>query len=140
VKRANELLGRPYSLTGKVIKGKGLATQLGFPTLNLKIPEKEKLVPADGVYQVCAYFQEKKYYGVMNIGFAPTVPNKLQVYPIHSLEVHLFGFEGTKQSSLGKELKVVFYNYIRPEKRFNSLDELKKQIAEDIQRVRGLVK
>ncbi len=140
VRRANELLDRPHSITGKIIKGKGLATQLGFPTLNIKIPEKEKLVPADGVYQIKAKFSGKTYDGVMNIGFTPTIPDKLRAYSMRSLEIHLLDYVGTSETSLGKELRVEFYNYLRPEKKFDSLEELKHQIAEDIKKVKGMVK
>lgn len=154
IKRANELLGRPYSIAGKVIKGMGLAKQLGFPTLNLHIPEKEKLVPADGVYHIRAYFERHEnlpqrhrdteknpvnpvkeiYDGVMNIGFAPTIPDKFRAYQMRSLEVHLFNFSGTEQTALGKEITVEFFDRLRPEKKFDSLDELKKQIAEDVKK------
>jgi riboflavin kinase/FMN adenylyltransferase len=168
VKRANELLDRPYSITGMVIKGKGLAKKLGFPTLNIHMPQKEKLVPADGVYHIRATFQGKKYDGVMNIGFAPTIAEsftaeitesaekrkisdssatsvvnsfaKFRAYQMRSLEVHLFNFSGTEQTALGKEITIEFYDYLRPEKRFDSFEELKNQIAEDIKKVKGLVK
>jgi len=139
VKRAHELLGRPYSITGTVIKGKGLAKQLGFPTLNMHIPEKEKLVPADGVYHIRTSFDGKKYDGVMNIGFAPTIPDKLRAYQMRSLEAHLFDFNGTEKSALRKEITVEFFERLRPEKKFDSLEELKNQIAEDIKKVKGIV-
>lgn len=167
VKRANELLGRPYSITGKIIKGKGLATQLGFPTLNIQILEKEKLEPSDGVYIIKAYLNNKEYDGVMNIGFAPTVNNtftaetsekaekrkindssvvsvhnsldKFHTYQMRSLEVHLFNFSATEQSMLGKEMTVEFYDYLRPEKRFDNLEELKHQIADDIKKAKAKI-
>jgi riboflavin kinase/FMN adenylyltransferase len=137
IKRANELLDRTYSMTGKVIKGKGLARQLGFPTLNLYMPDKAKLVPADGVYQVKVNFEGKQYNGVMNIGFAPTITNSLQAYQMRSLEVHLFGFQGNEQTSLNKLIIVDFFERLRPEKRFDNLDALKQQIANDIAQVKS---
>jgi riboflavin kinase/FMN adenylyltransferase len=139
MKRARELLGRPYSITGKVIKGKGLARHLGFPTLNLHVLEKAKLVPADGVHHIKALFDNKEYDGVMNIGFAPTIADKNLAYQMRSLEVHLFDFYGTEKTALGKEITVFFFNHLRPEKRVDSLDELKKQIADDIRKVKSLV-
>ncbi len=133
IKRANELLGHPYSLTGKVIKGKGLAKTLGFPTLNLSVLDKRKLIPADGVYQVYAKFQGKQYNGVMNIGFAPTIADKLNQYSQRSIEVHLFDFLQTKEYSLNKIITVQLINRLRAEKKFDNLEELKKQIALDIE-------
>ncbi|MBS4015232.1 MAG: bifunctional riboflavin kinase/FAD synthetase [Candidatus Latescibacteria bacterium] len=136
IKRANELLDRKYSMTGKVIKGKGLARQLGFPTLNLHMPDKAKLVPADGVHQVKVNFEGKQYDGVMNIGFAPTITNSLQAYQMRSLEVHLFGYQGNEQTSLNKLITVEFFERLRPEKRFDNLEALKKQIADDIMQIK----
>jgi len=137
VKRAHELLGRPYSITGVVIKGKGLAKQLGFPTLNIHIPQKEKLVPADGVYHIRALFNGNKYDGVMNIGFAPTIPDKLRAYQMRSIEIHLFDFRGTEMTALNKQITVEFFDRLRPEKKFDSLEELKNQIGQDIKKVKS---
>lgn len=137
IKRANELLLRSYSITGTVIKGKGLAKHLGFPTLNINIPDKTKLVPADGVYHIRALFNRKKYDGVMNIGFAPTIVDKYRAYQMRSLEVHLFNFQGNEKTSLGKPITVELFERLRPEKRFNNLDELKQQIANDIMKVKS---
>jgi len=139
VKRAHELLARPYSITGIIIKGKGLAKQLGFPTLNLYIPEKEKLVPADGVYHIRAIFDGGEHEGVMNIGFAPTISDKFRAYQMRSLEVHLFDFSGTEATASGKQITVEFFERIRPEKKFDSLEELKNQIAEDVKKVKGFI-
>lgn len=139
VKRAHELLGRPYSITGVVVKGKGLAKQLGFPTLNIHIPQKEKLVPADGVYHIRAIFDENKYDGVTNIGFAPTIPDKLRAYQMRSIEIHLFDFRGTEVTALNKQITVEFFDRLRPEKKFDSLEELKNQIGQDIKKVKSLL-
>lgn len=168
VKRVRELLGRPYSLSGTVVKGKGLATKLGFPTLNLHIREKEKLVPNDGVYYIRATYQDKKYQGVMNIGFAPTVTDKTGTHQIRALEVHLFNFnvptepvihpapfdkthdirtirkqviteQSEKRGGVHKEITIEFFDRLRPEKKFDSLEELKNQIGQDIQKAKSLL-
>lgn len=139
VKRVRELLGRPYSLSGTVVKGKGLATKLGFPTLNLHISEREKLVPNDGVYHIQAIYEGKKYQGVMNIGFAPTVANLTSSHQVRTLEVHLFDFNVLAQPVIHKKITVEFFDRLRAEKKFDSLEELKEQIAQDIKSVKHLL-
>lgn len=140
IKRANELLGRPYAMTGQVIKGKGLARQLGFPTLNINAADKAKLVPADGVYQVRVFFKNQWYHGVMNIGFAPTIADQYQAYQKRSLEIHLFDFQENEQTSLGQVVLVQYFERLRPEIRFDNLDCLKQQIATDIARVKSIIR
>lgn len=131
VERANQLLGRPYSLSGKVIHGKGRGKLLGFPTANLDIP-KDKLLPAQGVYAVWAIVEDKKYQGALNIGFNPTFEEKKL-----SIEVHLLNY--TNSSSLyNQTIEVHLVKRVRSEKKFNTIEELKTQIAEDcslIQRI-----
>lgn len=129
VKRANELLGYNYSLTGKVIKGKGLGRKIGFPTLNLLVKEKAKLIPADGVYIINAWIENMRYNGLLYIGSAPTVNTRTQR---RTIEVHLL--EKPPNSQL-KTVTVEFLNWLRPERKFASLDELKQQIAKDIKKV-----
>jgi riboflavin kinase/FMN adenylyltransferase len=139
VKRAHELLGRPYSLSGTVVKGKGIATKLGFPTLNLHIREREKLVPTEGVYYIQATYEGKKYQGVMNIGVAPTVAYTLRMQQLRSIEAHLFDFKTSDEPMHHKEIFIEFYDRLRPEKKFDSLNELKNQIGQDIKRVISLL-
>jgi riboflavin kinase/FMN adenylyltransferase len=136
VKRVKELLGRPYKLSGSVVKGKGLATKLGFPTLNLHIKEKEKLVPNDGVYHIQAVYQGRKYNGVMNIGFAPTIADKLDAGQVRSIEAHLLNFTMPSEPVIHKEVTIEFFDRLRPERKFDSLELLKNQIAEDIRKVK----
>jgi riboflavin kinase/FMN adenylyltransferase len=136
VARAKDLLGRPYSMTGIIIKGKGLAKQLGFPTLNLHISQKEKLIPADGVYQVRARFENKNHDGVMNIGFAPTIPDKLKANQLRSLEIHLFDYQESGLSHFNEQVMVEFITRIRPERKFDNIEQLKQQIACDIKIVK----
>ncbi|MFN3568437.1 MAG: riboflavin kinase, partial [Caldimicrobium sp.] len=123
VELANLYLGRPYSLKGKVIKGKGRGKLIGFPTANLLIPE-EKLIPAHGVYAVWAFLDDKKYLGALNIGYNPTFHEKHL-----SIEVHLLNYNNSPLYDKNMELHLV--KRIRAEKKFDSVEELKNQIAKD---------
>ncbi len=127
VSGASRLLGRPYRLIGKVIHGKQIGRTIGFPTANLLLP-KGKLVPAQGVYGVKVSGKELNHgdpvFGVMNIGNRPTVDGSHQ----QTIEVHLLDWEG---DLYGQELTVELLEYLRPEQRFPSMDDLKRQILAD---------
>lgn len=116
---AAQLLGRPYTITGRVMHGAKRGRQLGFPTANISL--KRKVVPLHGVYVVRV---NNEYNGIANIGTRPTVDGTRTV-----LEVHLFDFEG---NLYGQMVQVEFLQKIRDEQRFASLDELKGQIAKDL--------
>lgn len=120
---ANAYLGYEYLLTGIVNKGKGLGRQLDFPTANLHIPETYKLIPKNGVYVVKSRLEKKMVYGMMNIGFNPTVNGTEK-----SVEIHFFNFSG---DLYGKRIQVAITDRIRDEHKFDSLEELKKQLEED---------
>ncbi len=132
VEKAALFLGRPYFLTGRVIKGKGRGKILGFPTANLSIPE-DKLVPARGVYAVWVYFFDQKYKGALNIGINPTFEENN-----FSIEVHLLNFNSSKDL-YGESLRIEFIKYIRPEKKFTSIEELKNQISKDCQLIEKIL-
>lgn len=123
---AERLLGRPYSLTGRVVQGQQLGRTLGFPTANLKVPA-EKFLPPNGVYSVRVFgvkIDDRPFIpGVMNIGHRPTVDGTTQ-----TIEVHLLDWSG---DLYGQTLRVTLDTYLRPEKRFESLDSLKRQIQAD---------
>ncbi|MEI6327917.1 MAG: bifunctional riboflavin kinase/FAD synthetase [Pseudanabaena sp. ELA645] len=123
---ANSLLGRPYNLGGKVIKGKQLGRTIGFPTANLEVPA-QKCLPRDGVYAVKVNITSnlKPIFGVMNIGLRPTVNGDRR-----SVEVHLFDWQGDLYEQY---LNVDLVKFIRPEQKFASLDALKEQIQADCQ-------
>ncbi len=125
IKKANEFLGRFYSLKGKVITGAGRGHSIGFATANLMIDNPDKLIPLRGVYAVYVIFGNKKYLGVMNIGFRPTFNQTTNLI----LEVHIIDFN---KEIYNEELKVEFIKRLRDEKKFNSKDELKNQIKNDI--------
>jgi riboflavin kinase/FMN adenylyltransferase len=132
ISHANELLGRPYTLVGSVVKGQQLGRTLGFPTANLQLP-KEKFLPRHGVYAVRVktvadtpdHTQGNTIYcpGVMNIGCRPTVNG---TYP--SVEVHLLDWSGDLYD---KKLAVELEKFLRPEQKFPSLEALKTQIQLD---------
>ncbi|HEY9737620.1 MAG TPA: bifunctional riboflavin kinase/FAD synthetase, partial [Trichocoleus sp.] len=123
---AKQLLGRPYGLTGRVVQGQQLGRTIGFPTANLKVPP-EKFLPRNGVYSVRVFGVQGDARpfipGVMNIGNRPTVDGTTQ-----TIEVHLLQWSG---DLYGQTLRVTLDTFLRPEKRFDSLDSLKRQIQAD---------
>ena len=119
---AKELLGRPYTFSGKVVFGKQLGSQLGVPTANLWLP-KNKL-PIAGVYIVKVLFEGKEFGGIANMGTRPTVDGQTPV-----LEVHVLEFS---QRIYGKKITVEFCKKVRDEKKFDGLEALKEQIFKDI--------
>ena len=121
---ANEYLGYEYFLTGTVIKGKQLGNTIGFPTANLKIEENDKLIPKNGVYVVKSSLNQKTIFGMMNIGFNPTVAGEQL-----SIEVHYFDFDANLYN---QEIRVSILEYLRPEKKFDSVTLLKDQLTKDM--------
>jgi riboflavin kinase / FMN adenylyltransferase len=125
---ARELLGRPYSLSGTVVKGKQLGRTIGFPTANLFLHESYKLVPANGVYVINAHYQGEVFQGMLNIGVRPTVDGTHR-----TIEANLFDFN---KEIYGEDLKLELLHYLRPEQKFNGLDALVAQIKIDQQNSR----
>ena len=129
VNQVQQLMGRPYRLVGRVIKGQQLGRQLGFPTANLQVPP-EKFLPRTGVYSVLVFGVpghpiDEGLPGVMNLGVRPTVDGQNS-----SIEVHLLNWQGNLYD---QTLTVALKGFLRPEQRFNSLDHLKAQIQADCQ-------
>lgn len=120
---ANEYLGYAYFLTGEVVKGKQLGRTIGFPTANIQIEEDYKLIPKTGVYAVKAIVDQKEVFGMMNIGFNPTVSGEKQ-----TIEVNLFDFN---EDIYGKQIEVSLLQYLREEQKFGSVDLLKEQLNQD---------
>ena len=120
---ANKYLGYEYMLTGVVKKGKGLGRQINFPTANLAIEESYKLIPKIGVYTVKSNLMGKVVYGMMNIGYNPTVNGKVQ-----SIEVHFFNF---KEDLYGQRIQIDMLRRLRDEYKFESLEALKEQLGKD---------
>ena len=124
VKKANNLLGYPYFLTGEVTEGKQIGRQIGFPTANLTLPE-QKLMPACGVYAVWVTMPDhSKRGGMLCIGHRPTVEQNGEI----SVEVHIFDFNG---NLYGTSISIDFIEKLRDERHFDSLEELQKQLILD---------
>lgn len=124
VAEAQELLGRPYMLSGTVVPGRHEGTSLGFPTANLKPRSTEKIIPACGAYAVRATLGGKTYAGMTNIGSRPTLKNGSDI----SLETHLFGYSG---EAYGEEITISFVQRLRDEREFSSLESLSNQLSVD---------
>jgi len=121
--QAEQLLGRPFAITGRVIEGQKLAATLGSPTANIQLGRRH--APLHGVYVVTAQLNGKPIKGVANIGTRPTVEGDGRAH----LEVHLLDFAA---NLYGKRLTVTFHHKLRDEQRFAGLDALKAAIAADI--------
>jgi riboflavin kinase/FMN adenylyltransferase len=124
---AEKALGRPYAVFGQVVRGSGKGHQIGFPTANIDTAGYQ--LPPDGVYAVRVILGDKSFDGIANLGFRPTVSQGHQ----RVLEVHLFDFGG---DLYGMDVEVEFLRFLRGEKKFASLEELRDQIARDIAAVR----
>jgi riboflavin kinase/FMN adenylyltransferase len=126
IKEANLWLGYPYSLTGTVVGGSQLGRKIGFPTANIEPLEKYKLIPADGVYAVkVALSDSSLHFGILNIGYRPTVTDNKQE---KTIEVHILNYDGLLYN---EKITVYFHERIREEMRFNGIDELRKQLEKD---------
>lgn len=123
---ANQMLGRNYSILGKVKEGKKIGRTIGFPTANIDISKRDILLR--GVFCVKAIIEsnEKEYNGLANIGFKPTVSGTAL-----TLEVHLLNFD---KDLYGSEMQINFMHRIRGEQKFNDLDELRVQINNDVKK------
>lgn len=132
IARANDYLGYPIMLNGTVVKGKKLGREIGYPTANLDILETYKLIPAQGVYMVKCYMDEKCVYGMMNIGTNPTVGGENQ-----TVETYFFDFEG---DLYGKQLNIQLLARIREEKKFDSIEQLLGAMKKDESFCRSRIK
>lgn len=124
VELAGELLGYPYEMSGVVEHGRRLGRTLGFPTMNIE-PREHKILPRFGVYACRVQIDGKWYDAIGNAGIKPTVTNEHK----RLLEVFVFGYEG---DTYGKEIRVQFCTFERPETKFDSVEELKNQVMRDI--------
>lgn len=121
VYQAARLLGRPYLIRGKVLRGSGRGRALGFPTANLEPPE-DLLIP-NGVYAGWAYWLGRVYPGMINVGCRPTFAEGQRV-----VEAHLFSLS---EEHYGEELVLAFWRWLREERRFRSSEELAAQLVHD---------
>jgi riboflavin kinase/FMN adenylyltransferase len=123
IETATHLLGRPYLLHGQVVQGDKLGRELGFPTANIEVDSHYKLIPNDGIYAVTVTHENKIYKGMLYIGPRPTVQGSQRV-----IEVNLFDFN---KDIYGDRLTVHFHQFIREDKKFDSLESLKRQLHLD---------
>ena len=128
VETANDFLGYPFQLSGKVIKGDQIGRTLGFPTANLFIEEAYKLIPSDGIYAVHIEVMNNKetaeqLAGMAYIGDRPTINGMSR-----NIEVNIFDFN---KDIYGRMIRIQFLKYLRGDQKFNSLDELKEQLKRD---------
>jgi riboflavin kinase/FMN adenylyltransferase len=124
IEEANKLLGYEYSFDGIVIEGDKVGRTIGYPTVNLKFVKPNKVMPNDGIYCVKVIYIGETYYGMMYHGLRPTLSEGVK----RALEVHIFDFDKT---IYGEKLTVSFLTKLREDKKFNSKEELIKQINED---------
>lgn len=123
IKKANQYLGRPFSLCGSIVKGDKIGRKIGYPTANLDIKETYKLRPQNGVYLVQSHLNNQKYFGMMNVGKRPTVSGK-QI----QTEIYFFDFDG---DLYGNKLKIELLEKIRDEQKYDSLESLGNQLNID---------
>lgn len=123
IETANHFLGRAYSLTGEVVKGDKLGRVLGYPTANIDIDSRHKLIPSDGIYAVMVAHESASYKGMLYIGNRPTVNGTKRV-----IEVNLFDFN---KEIYGESLTVYFEDLIRLDEKFHDLEALKSRLHQD---------
>lgn len=135
---AEQLLGRPFAMFGRVVKGQQLGRQLGFPTANIRVCRHR--LPLQGVFAVRGWLEchgsLKSYDGVANLGTRPTVDVTSDTVKNALLEVHLLGFKG---DLYGQTLRVEFIEKIRDAKKFESLEALQAAINDDVLFARGVL-
>jgi len=130
IKKANQMLGRYFSLEGCIITGSGRGMELGFPTANLDI-ETERVLPSDGIYATWAYIDNKRYPSVTNIGRRPTFGENERI-----IEVYIIGFEGNLYRH---QLKIDIIEKLRDEQKFATTGALQDQIADDVKQAGALL-
>lgn len=121
---AAKLLGHRFTLTGQVEHGKHIGSTIGYPTANLKITQKHKLIPADGVYAVLVHHREKRYSGMLSIGNRPSIEDDNR----RTIEVNIFDFH---KKIYNDRLTLEFVGYVRGNMKFDGLDGLKSQLGKD---------
>ena len=128
---ANQFLGRQYTLTGTIVKGRQLGRTIGFPTANLQVDDPAKLIPANGVYAVDVLYAGQTLGGMLNIGFRPTVAGTNQ-----TIETYIFDFD---KDIYGEHLTLKFRKFLRPEQKFDGLPALVSQLKQDEETARNIL-
>lgn len=128
---ANTYLQTPFYITGTIVSGEQLGTQLGFPTANILIQEDYKLIPKNGAYLIKATVHQQSHWGMLNIGNRPTVSGKNQ-----TIEAHLFDFNA---DIYNETIKIEFLTFLRDEQKFDDIEALKAQLNQDQQNCMDLI-
>ena len=123
IEQANSCLGYPFFITGQVVRGDQIGRQIGYPTANIIVGEKYKLIPSDGIYAVKVNVAGEVYGGMAYIGTRPTINGVTR-----NIEVNIFNFD---KDIYNQAIRMEFYNFVRGDIKFGSLDELKAQLAQD---------
>lgn len=129
---ANKRLGYDYHLNGSIIHGKQLGRKLGYPTANIKLNHPRKLVPKTGVYHTIIEINQALHLAATSIGYSPTIEDGLDL----SIEAYILDFE---DNIYGKDVRLSFVDKIRDEMKFDTLEDLKLEIARDIQAIRSSI-
>jgi len=132
IEEANRYLGYDFMLTGEIVKGNNLGEKIGFPTANLEIKESYKLLPKTGSYIVKSELENETVYGMMNIGFNPTVKGKKQ-----TIEIHFFNFS---KDLYGQIIQIDVLKFLRDEQKFDSVEDLKNQLEKDKEKSLKIIK
>lgn len=128
IQDANTWLAHPFTIQGKVVHGDKIGRTIGFPTANISIQDPHKLIPPVGVYAVWVELAGKRYKGALSISYRPTVTSNGEL----RTEVFILDFN---KDIYGENIKIIFKDFVRGDEKFNSIEELKDKIEEDIQNV-----
>lgn len=126
VAAAQKLLGHYFTLTGTVVKGQQIGSNIGFPTANLEIVQQHKLIPPNGIYAAYVVHEKQRYQGMLYIGHRPT----LKSFTNRTIEVNIFDFD---KDIYGDKLKLELVSFIREDQKFENLDSLREQLEKDRQ-------
>jgi riboflavin kinase/FMN adenylyltransferase len=132
LRTANALLGTPYFLSGKVVKGDGIGKTIGYPTANIQIESKAKLIPPPGIYACYISIGSARFGGMLYIGNRPTVTEKGQ----QTIEVNIFDFNDNIYEEI---IGISFVSYVRSDAKYDSLESLKTQLDADLLNVRQIL-
>ena len=124
IREATAALSYAYTLDGEVVHGNHLGRTIGFPTANLNLNDKNKILPREGVYAVDVEVERQQYSGMAYIGKRPTIASNGE----QRVEVHIFDFD---KDIYGEQLRAEFTDFLRPDIRFDNLDQLKTQLSQD---------
>lgn len=129
----NELLGHPYMIKGQVVTGNRLGHHIGFPTANIQLTDSKKLLPKDGIFAATAKIDGIEYEGMLYVGLRPSIESANE----HRIEIHLFDFD---KQIYNKEITVEIYKFIRSDRQFSTMEELKAAMTQDEAEVRDFFK